>query len=93
MDLDGVGREVWALVAENKIPEGACPEKSLSKENNAMKAEIKNLSQQDKDYLSQYIKDELDISSDMIEVYLEQALIVAISLLDLIPIAKKAKVN
>lgn len=44
MDLDGVGREVWALVAENKIPEGACPEKSLSKENNAMKAEIKNLS-------------------------------------------------
>lgn len=56
-----------------------------------VRAEIKDLSDAEKDELSKYVADELKISNAVIEAYIEQALALVISLLDLLPLAHEAK--
>ena len=57
----------------------------------ALKGQLSKMTEEDKKELSDYVADELDLANDVLESYIEQALAVAISLLDLIPLSKQLK--
>lgn len=56
-----------------------------------VRGKLKSLTEADKSDLNDFFAKELDIKNDFMEAYIEQAVAVAISLIDLLPLAKKAK--
>jgi hypothetical protein len=58
---------------------------------NEMKAEIEDITPAEKEELCLQLAKELDLDNDVIEAYIEQALSLALSLIDLIPLAAQVK--